>query len=269
MRLNDISTQITAGNELAQRAQQSATPFAQPSQSVERATIQSPAISNPTLDRQLERAREIANQRLDQNSAQLQQAESDQQNLRATSDNLAELRSILDEASDETLSSEERDALQERFAATLENTAPSRDTAGSDPAPAITRLANLEDLRSLDLRSADRETLNAATETVSASQEDISRRSTRNQLETDELRSQNQIFTGVAVALGAREATDSSEPSAPGAEPRETDPATAESASANRLQRQAQAVQDMIQQLDDKRGQNPLLMPGSLFNLPA
>ena len=72
----------------------------------------------------------------------------------------------------------------------------------------------------------------------------------------ESLRNERNVFANVAQALDGNADFSVSEE-------------TQSSQREERIQRDAQAVQELIRQFDTQRSQNPTLSPGSLFNLPA
>ena len=112
------------------------------------------------------------------------------------------------------------------------------------------RFSNLEDLSELDLSQASPEELNEAAAVISNSLETLDERGQQADNEVAALRNERNVFANVAQALDGTANLSESEEIQAGER-------------TGQLQRDAQAVQELIQQFDTQRSQNPVLTPGS------
>lgn len=273
MRLNDIANQYAALNEIAVRTADSATNNTSSSDNLPEVSAPQTG-TNAQYERQLERARTIANERAEQSNQDFEAAERGEAAIRDSSIRSRELESIINEVREGDLDKAEREALQERFDEVL-----SQFDQPTEPAPGSTRdseqisipqppssdqlgrgvserFENLQAVSELDFDQASPEELEEAAAVIASSQNTLAERERQAGLEVNSLRNERNVFANVAQALDGN---------ADFSVPEETQSSERE----ERLQRDTQAVQELIRQFDTQRSQNPILTPGSLFNLPA
>ena len=280
MRFNDIANQYTALNEISVRTAETTQPSAQSrSNAADLSAIQ--PRSNGQYDRQLQRARGIANERAEQANDDFVAAQRREEAIRESGTQSREIASIIDRVREGDLEAENREALQARFneilsrfdsanapsdssSAPNEETFPSIDRNAPTQSPSSgelgravsERFTSLEAVSELNFAEASPEELAEATAVVESSTNTLNERERQASIEVNARQNERNVFANVAQALDGNADFSVSE---------ETQISERE----ERLQRDTQAAQELVRQFDSQRSQNPILSPGSLFNLLA
>ncbi|TVR42104.1 MAG: hypothetical protein EA402_12275 [Planctomycetota bacterium] len=283
MRLNDIAQQIAASSQLAESSRPSP---AAPSVAAEGAAGVLSGTS-PSLQRQLEQARSAIAERSEQTQREFAFESRAANELQQQGQRVAELASIIDRARQAqnptdaapAPTSEELDALQERFDSLLNEAAGAPEQRSLNLSAASPeqlsrldslnptdlgtvnsqRFASLDDLRGLSLRS-DGENLRQASEVAAGAQRTLESASERADARIQALDNSLNTLRGVSDALAGRADGGDSFPS---------NTAQAPGPTASQENRQIQGIQAMLQEMASQRSGNPLLNPGSIFNFPA